>query len=72
MGLSNAKAARRVGLSERRYAHYVSGSNEPDLARPVRISDLLRTTPNDLLGVCLRETEASKRSILQDRLFSAM
>ncbi|WP_417809494.1 helix-turn-helix domain-containing protein [Thioclava sp.] len=51
LGISNAEAARRSGLSERRYAHYVSGDREPDLATLVRISSALATTPNTLLGL---------------------
>ena len=51
LGLSNAEVARRVGLSERRYAHYVSGRNEPDLAMLVRIGEVLQSTPNQLLGL---------------------
>ena len=31
LGISNAEVARRAGLSERRYGHYVSGVREPDL-----------------------------------------
>ncbi|WP_312890263.1 helix-turn-helix domain-containing protein [Rhizobium laguerreae] len=33
LGISNAEAARRVGLDERRYAHYVAGRREPDLGK---------------------------------------
>lgn len=51
LGISNAEAARRVGLDERRYAHYASGRREPDLATLVRIADCLGTSPNWLLGV---------------------
>jgi hypothetical protein len=32
---------------------------------------VLRSTPNDLLGVSVRSTEPSKRAILQDRLLAA-
>jgi transcriptional regulator with XRE-family HTH domain len=71
LGLSNAEVARRVGLSERRYAHYASGRNEPDLALLMKIADVLRTTPNDLLGFGTRQPEPSKRSILNDRLLAA-
>lgn len=49
LGISNAEAARRAGLSERRYGNYVSGRREPDLATLVRIAAVLATTPNDLL-----------------------
>jgi transcriptional regulator with XRE-family HTH domain len=71
LGLSNAEVARRVGLSERRYAHYVSGRNEPDLALLVKIAELLRTTPNELLNKESKNTESSKRTITLDRLLSA-
>lgn len=54
LGISNAEAARRSGLSERRYAHYVSGVREPDLATLVRIAHTLGTTPDILLGVAER------------------
>tara|TARA_R110002050_G_scaffold159927_4_gene289386 strand:- start:33 stop:353 length:321 start_codon:yes stop_codon:yes gene_type:complete len=50
LGISNAEAARRANLSERRYGNYVSGRREPDLATLVRIAQVLETTPNMLLG----------------------
>lgn len=49
LGLSDAEVARRAGLTERRYAFYVSGDRQPDLATLVRISNVLACTPNDLL-----------------------
>ena len=67
LGISNAEAARRVGLSERRYAHYVSGAREPDLATLVRIAKVLEATPNELLGVGT-EPKRSKRTVLKERL----
>jgi transcriptional regulator with XRE-family HTH domain len=67
LGISNAEAARRVGLSERRYANYVSGTREPDLATLARIAKILETTPNELLGFGA-EAKRSKRSTLKDRL----
>jgi transcriptional regulator with XRE-family HTH domain len=72
LGISNAEAARRVGLSERRYAHYVSGKREPDLATLVRISEVLGTTPNWLLGTDDRDAPDTKTSILKDRLNHAI
>lgn len=51
LGISNAEAARRADLDERRYAHYASGRREPDLATLVRIAERLGTTPNALLGI---------------------
>ena len=54
--LSDAEVARRSGLAERRYGHYVRGTREPDLATVLRISDVLDWTPNDLL---LTEVDAN-------------
>jgi transcriptional regulator with XRE-family HTH domain len=69
LGISHAEAARRIGLSERRYGNYVSGRREPDLATLVRIADVLGTTPNDLLG----ESPADKQlATSKDRVISAV
>jgi len=57
-------------MSERRYAHYVNGRNEPDLATLARIAKALQTSPNDLLGFAA-ETKRSKRALLRDRLNAA-
>jgi transcriptional regulator with XRE-family HTH domain len=70
LGLSHAAIARRVGMSERRYAHYVNGRNEPDLATLVRIAKALQTSPNELLGFAA-DTNCSKRALLRDRLNAA-
>lgn len=71
LGLSNAEVARRAGLSERRYAHYVSGDREPDLATLVRIASVLQTNPNVLLG-CVTETDVSDpRRTLMDKLLAS-
>jgi len=69
--LSNAEVARRVGLSERRYAHYVSGRNEPDLAMLIRIADVLQSTPNDLLGLNTSAGKQSQRELTLERLKAA-
>lgn len=47
--LSDAEVARRAGLAERRYGHYVRGLREPDFATLIRICAVLDVTPNDLL-----------------------
>lgn len=70
LGISHAEAARRSGLSERRYSHYVSGIREPDLATLVRIAEALQTTPNLLLGVGDKR-KPSAHALLIDRLNSA-
>lgn len=49
LNLSDAEVARRDGLAERRYGHYVRSTHEPDYATLVRISAALDVTPNDLL-----------------------
>lgn len=71
LGISNAEAARRIGLGERRYGNYVTGRREPDLATLVRIAKILETTPNILLGVGA-EIDQTERTILRDRMNSAM
>jgi len=49
LNLSDAEVARRAGLSERRYGHYVRNTHEPDCATLQRICAALDITPNDLL-----------------------
>ncbi|MCG3267355.1 helix-turn-helix domain-containing protein [Yoonia sp. I 8.24] len=71
LGISNAEAARRSGLEERRYAHYVSNRREPDLGTLVKIAVALRTTPNVLLGVTDPVVDDPKKAILLERLSSA-
>ncbi|MFG1364122.1 helix-turn-helix domain-containing protein [Xanthobacter versatilis] len=71
LGISNAEVARRVGLSERRYANYVSGKREPDLATLVRIAEVLGTSPNSLLIASGSETASTAKDLLRDRLMIA-
>jgi len=71
LGISNAEAARRAGLDERRYAHYASGRREPDLATVVKIADALGTSPNWLLGVSLASTTDREYAALMDRFANA-
>ena len=71
LGLSNAEVARRLGLSERRYAHYVAGRNEPDLNLLIKIAKILETTPRELIGFDGKSNEPSKRTLLYDRLLAA-
>jgi transcriptional regulator with XRE-family HTH domain len=71
LGISNAEAARRAGLDERRYAHYASGRREPDLATVVKIADALGTSPNWLLGVSLASATDREYAALMDRFANA-
>ncbi len=48
--MADAEVARRAGLSERRYGHYVTGRNEPNLGTLVKLCNVLETTPNEMLG----------------------
>lgn len=72
LGISNAEAARRAGLSERRYGNYVGNRREPDLATLVRIAQALETTPNTLLGVDDLTAATGRSDILRDKINSAI
>jgi len=49
LGLTDAAAARRCGLSERRFGYYVRGAHEPDYTTLLKICAALDTTPDALL-----------------------
>ncbi|WP_367187192.1 helix-turn-helix domain-containing protein [uncultured Bosea sp.] len=70
LGVSNAEIARRLGVSERRYAHYARGDREPDLAMVVRMAALFQTSTDELLGVA-EPLQLSEREKLQARLAAA-
>lgn len=71
LGISNAEAARRADLDERRYAHYASGRREPDLATLVRIAKALGTHPNALLGLDVEGKPETRKAALLSRLTAA-
>lgn len=71
LGLSDAEVARRAGLGERRYGHYVTGTREPDLATLLKICSVLGTTPNQLLGFDKAPSLKSERQKLIVRLDAA-
>jgi transcriptional regulator with XRE-family HTH domain len=70
LGLSNAEAARRAGLAERRFNNYCNDEREPDLATLVRMAQALETTPDHLLGVHDLPKRGLRETML-DRLSSA-
>lgn len=70
LGISNAQAARRVGILERRYANYITGEREPDLDMVAKIARALETTPDYLLGFGETHDEG-KRAQLMARVNSA-
>ncbi len=63
-----ADIARTLGLHERRFAHYVSGTREPDLNTLVKISKALGTTPNQLLGLYDEGSDTPEQAELVERL----
>jgi transcriptional regulator with XRE-family HTH domain len=65
--LSDAEVARRAGLAERRYGHYVRGTREPDFETLLRICVVLDVTPNALLMADDRARPAE-----HDRLLSRL
>ncbi|MGE0766379.1 MAG: helix-turn-helix domain-containing protein [Hyphomicrobiaceae bacterium] len=51
LGLTQAEAARRCDLENRRFHHYLVGDREPNLSTLMRICEVLGTTPDALLGI---------------------
>ena len=51
LGISEAEAARRSGISARRFSFYVNEQREPDFATLLSICRALDVTPNDLFGI---------------------
>ena len=70
LGISNAEAARRAGLAERRFNNYCNDEREPDLRTLVNIAKALETTLDHLLGVHDLPKRGPREALL-DRLSSA-
>lgn len=51
LGISQAEAARRCGMSAQRFGNYVKGNRVPDVSSLITIAEALQTTPDQLLGV---------------------
>ena len=71
LNLSNSEVARRVGVTERRYGHYVTGAREPNLITLVKIAQVLHTSPDELLGYGGDKPQRSPQTVLSDRLAAA-
>ncbi len=71
LGISNSEAARRAGLEERRYGHYIAGRREPDLATFKKIAKVLSTTPNWLLDAGEPMGGDKEKAALFERLRNA-
>ena len=82
LGLTDVTVARRLGLTQTRYANYTSGIREPDLRLFARICRELETTPDEVLGfgepsdahmaVVRSRIEALVRGLGRDRLELAL
>ncbi len=51
LGLTDTEVARRLGLSQARYAHYVNDKREPDFRTFVNICRILSTSSDHLFGI---------------------
>jgi transcriptional regulator with XRE-family HTH domain len=67
LGLADAEIARRCGLSQARYQHYVVGRRAPDFTTFVRICRVLGVTPNQLLGFDPLPVATDERERLLER-----
>jgi len=71
LGLSDSEVARRLGLSQARYANYVAENREPDFETLLRICRVLGVTPNEVLGFDERDRpEGVER--LRERIAAAV
>lgn len=71
--LTDAEVARRLGLAQSRYAHYVSGTRSPDYQTLARICRILVTSPDYLLGFSTKAIERqSEQALLQERIAVAL
>ena len=68
LGMTDAEVARRAGLTEPRYGHYVAGTRRPDYATLLRLCQVLGTSPNDLLGFDAPPDAESARLRMEDEL----
>ena len=72
--LTDAEVARRLGLAQSRYAHYVSGSRAPDYQTLARICRALLTSPDQLLGFSADPPAdaAPEAALLRERALAAL
>lgn len=71
LGLTDVEIARRVGLSQSRYANYVLDKREPDFGTLRKICSVLRTTPNFLLGYGEEVEPPSEASMIRKDIHRA-
>ena len=71
LALSQAEVARRCGVTERAFNHYMSGRSEPNLSTLLRIAIVLDCTPNDLLGVTSASIKTDAKGALRAQISAA-
>jgi len=71
LGLSDTEVARRLGLSQSRYANYVVDKREPDFATFIRICRVLGTTPDRLLGFGPAQASSSDEERLREEILAS-
>ncbi len=67
LGISDSEVARRLGVSQTRYAKYVTDVNEPDLVTVVKLCRLLGMAPEEILGLAEMPVHG-ERDLLMARL----
>ena len=71
--LTDAEVARRLGLAQSRYAHYVSGTRAPDYRTLARICRTLLTSPDHLLGFSADSPgPSSEGALLRERALASL
>ena len=72
LGVSDTEVARRLGLSQSRYANYVVNKREPDFATFIKICRVLGTTPDLLLGFGATPEASSEDERLRQEIQAAL
>lgn len=71
LGLTDTEVARRLGLSQARYAHYVNDKREPDFRTFANICRILATSPDRLFGFDPWPVPGSEAAVLHERIQAA-
>ena len=71
LGLSDTEVARRLDISQSRYANYVVDKREPDFGTFIRICRVLGTTPDILLGYGSMPEATSEDESLRQTILAA-
>lgn len=72
IGMTDIAVARRIGLSQSRYASYVGGKREPDFQTFLKICETLATRPDIILGVESSNPSVTAKEAIRIRAISAL